>query len=124
MPYRFNRKTNNLIASFRGLPPDRSRGFHKQAKDLDSIMDGLVERFKISGSNPEGVIANEWVSLVGERNAQFANPRRLDRGTTLYIDVSNPVVKQEMQFGKKMLLTRLRQLKGCEGIRNIVFRAG
>ena len=124
MRHHFKRKTNNLIASFRGLPPDRSRGFHKKAQSLDTVMDQLVERFKIGSTQPEETIANEWISLVGEHNAKHANPWRLDRGKTLYVLVSNPVVKQEMQFGKKIILQRLQKLPGCSKINQIIFRAG
>ena len=124
MRHRFNRKTNNLIASFRGLPPDYSRGFHKQAKELDSVMDQLVDRLKINSTQPEEIITNEWKSLVGEQNAKHAHPWRLDRGKTLYIQVGNPVVKQEMQFRKKILIQRLNKLPGCAEIRQVIFRAG
>ncbi|MDG2169202.1 MAG: DUF721 domain-containing protein [Opitutales bacterium] len=124
MRHFFSRKTNNLIASFRGLPPDRSRAWNKKVKDLDAVMDTLVDRFKLGTTQPEETITNEWVSLVGENNAKYANPWRLDRGRTLYVQVSNPVVKQEMQFSKKVLLKRLNSLRGCEKIQEVIFRAG
>ena len=124
MRHSFNRKTNNLIASFRGLPPDQSRAWNKKETDLETVMDKLVQRFKIESTRPEETIAHEWISIVGESNAKHANPWRLDRGRTLYVHVNNPVVKQEMQFGKKTLLNRLNKLPGCSDIREIIFRAG
>ena len=121
---KLNRKTNNLIASFRGVPADRSRAFMRQEKGLDAVMDKVIQRFKIGTTQPEEIIRSEWISLVGENNANYANPWRLDRGWRLYVLVSNPVVKQEMQFRKKLILARLNKLPGCDGIREIVFRAG
>ncbi len=122
--YTFSRKTNNLIASFRGMPPDRSRAFWKKEKELDAVMDQVIQKFHLGGSRPEEAIAAEWHAIVGDKNAQHANPWRLDRNRRLYIQVSNPVVKQEMQFHKKLILSRLNKIPGCEEIRELIFRAG
>ena len=91
---------------------------------MESVMDQLVERFKIGSTQPEERIANEWPSIIGEHNAKYANPWRLDKGRTLYVHVSNPVVKQELQFGKKIILGRIQKLPGCANVRQIIFRAG
>lgn len=87
-------------------------------------MDQLVQRFQMSETRPEEVIAADWVSIIGDRNARHAHPLRLDRHQRLYVAVNNPVVKQEMQFHKKIILGRLNQLPGCEGIQQLVFRSG
>jgi hypothetical protein len=123
-PSNFNRKTNNLIASLRGLPKDRSRAFWKDEKDLNAVMDRVIERFHISEVRPEEAILADWTSIVGDRNASHSHPHRLEHGFRLYVLVNNPVVKQEMQFHKKMIKTRLNKIPGCEGIREIIFRAG
>ncbi|MDA0347955.1 MAG: DUF721 domain-containing protein [Verrucomicrobia bacterium] len=120
----FSRKTNNLIASLRGLPRDKSRAFWKDEKDLDSVMDRVIQKFQITESRPEEAILADWTSIVGDRNASHSHPHRLDHGFRLYVLVNNPVVKQEMQFHKKMILARLTNIPGCEGIREIIFRAG
>ncbi|MCZ6675574.1 MAG: DUF721 domain-containing protein [Verrucomicrobia bacterium] len=123
-PRSFSRKTNNLIASFRGLPKDRSRAFWRKEKSMDAVMDRVIQRYQIIETRPEEAIRANWTSLVGEYNAKHAHPWRLDRSRRLYVMVSNPVVKQEMQFHKKMILTRLTKIEGCEGIRELIFRAG
>lgn len=91
---------------------------------MDVVMDQVIQKFKIGTTQPEEVIAAEWVYLVGEHNAKHANPWRLDRGKRLFVLVNNPVIKQEMQFNKKLLLNRINQLPGCSEIYQIVFRAG
>jgi hypothetical protein len=121
---KFSRKTNNLIASLRGLPRDRSRAFWKDEKDLDSVMDRVIQKFHITEARPEEAILADWISIVGDRNASHSHPHRLDHGFRLYVLVSNPVIKQEMQFHNKMILDRLKRIPGCESIREIVFRAG
>ena len=121
---KYNRKINNLIASFQGLPRDHSRAFWRKEKGMDAVMDQVIQKFKIITTQPEEIIAAEWISLVGEHNAKHANPWRLDRNGRLFVMVNNPVVKQEMLFHKKLLLTRINELPGCQGIYQIVFRAG
>ncbi|NJL73223.1 MAG: DUF721 domain-containing protein [Candidatus Competibacteraceae bacterium] len=45
-----------------------------------------------------------WHEIVGEGNATFCHPLRIDRERTLVIGVSNPVVRQELLFHKAMIL--------------------
>ena len=123
-PHSFSRKTNNLIATFRGLPKDRSRAYFRDEQNLESVMDKVIMRFQIEEGRPEEAIMAQWTSIVGNKNAKFAHPHRLDRGYRLFVLVNNPVVKQEMQFHKKLILKRLSQVPWCEGIRELVFRSG
>ena len=121
---KFNRKINNLIASLRGLPADYSKAYWRKDVTLNQVMDQIIHRFQVEETRIEELIASEWPSLVGEKNAVYSQPLRLDRGQRLYIAVSNPVIKQEMQFRKKVILQRLHKIPGCEGISLLVFRAG
>jgi len=120
----FSRKTNNLIASLRGLPPNNSRAFLKKEKNLEVVMNQVIQRFSLEGTRPEELIHAEWIHLVGERNAEFSQPLSLHKNVRLYVAVSNPVIKQEFQFHKKIILERLKRIPGCSEIREIIFRSG
>ena len=87
-------------------------------------MDSVIQRFQIEETRPEEAIIAQWPAIVGHKNAQFAHPHRLDRGYRLFVLISNPVIKQEMQFHKKLILNRLSRVPGCENVREIIFRAG
>ncbi|MBC9888910.1 MAG: DUF721 domain-containing protein [Opitutae bacterium] len=120
----FNQQAMNLIADFQGLPITNTRASMGKDLGLDTIMDRLIVRFQIQGARPEETIAAHWMTIVGERFAQHSFPVRLDRGTRLFVAVSNSVVRQEMWFRRKEILERLKIiLKGTE-IREIVLRSG
>lgn len=121
---KFNRKTNNLIAALRGLPPDRSRARLQSEQDMGKVMDAVIRQYEIDAAKPEEAILAEWPHLVGEHNARHTRPWKLDRSNRLFVAVSNPVVKQELQFHKKLILERIGRLPGCGKIRQIIFRAG
>ncbi|MBH52842.1 MAG: hypothetical protein CMI18_00650 [Opitutaceae bacterium] len=120
----FSRKTNNLIASLRGLPPNYSRAYLRKEKDLDAVMEKVIQQFSLEERRPEELIRAEWIQLVGERNATYAQPLSLHKNVRLYVAVSNPVIKQELQFHKKIILKGLKRIPGCSEIREIIFRAG
>ncbi len=121
---KFKRSTENLIAAFRGLPPKYSRARMRKESSLDSVMDGLVERFHINTRRPEEEIADRWVDVVGEYNSRHSHPVRLERGYRIFIHVTNPVVRQEMFFHRKMILERIKKLPACSMIRELVLRSG
>ena len=91
---------------------------------MEAVMEGVIQRFQINSCRPEEIIQSHWQQIVGEKNAKQSYPVRLDKKNYLTIAVSNPVIKQEMQFHRRMILSRLRGLSGCEGIQSIHFRAG
>ena len=124
MYQKFNRKTNNLIAAFRGIPPDVSRARLEAEKNMETVMDQVIREYQLNTTKPEEAILAEWQSLVGERNAGHTRPWKLDRANRLFVAVSNPVVKQELQFHRKLILERIRKLPGCSGVRQLIFRAG
>ena len=91
---------------------------------METVMERVIQQFSLEKGRPEEFIRSEWINLVGERNATYAQPLSLHKNSRLYVAVSNPVVKQEMHFHKKIILRRLKKLPGCSEIRDIVFRAG
>lgn len=86
-------------------------------------MDYLLRKHRIGMKTPEEAIRDAWAEIVGEANAQYCHPLRLEREKTLVVGTSSPVIRQEMQFHKPMVLERVRAIPGCEGITNIIFRA-
>lgn len=120
----FNRNIQNLIANLRGLPEDRGRSRIRDTRTIDELMQRLVQRHSIGIASPEDTIRDAWPSIVGASNDQFAQPSRIERERCLVIAVSDPVVRQELQFNKPLIIKRIRALAGCGKIREVVFRAG
>lgn len=122
-PYKFSRKTENLIANLRGVPEDHSP-ITRETRDLNSLLDRLLDRYKIGQDSLEDRIRESWTSIVGEVNARYCTPKKIERERTLIISVSNPIIRQELQFNQAILLKKLKALKGGAKLNRLTFIAG
>ncbi len=120
----FPRHIENLIASFRGLPPDRSRSKLRETRPVGDAIAEIVDQFRIGLPSLETAIMENWDKIVGPANAGFVHLLKIENERRALIAVTNPVVRQELFFHRKLLLQRIQALPGCSGIREIVLRAG
>lgn len=120
----FTRQVENLIANLRGFPEDHGRSRIRPIRSIDDLVEKILVRHRVGKSSPEETIRDCWASIVGETNQQFAHPARIEEGRCLVVMINDPVVRQELQFNKKLLIQRIRALAGCGGIREIILRSG
>lgn len=120
----FPRHVENMIASLRGLPPDRSRSRLRETAPIGDLVSGILEKYRIGMPSMEETIMKNWDEIVGPANAGFVNLLKIENERRVLIAVSNPVVKQELFFHRKLILARIKALPGCRDIREIVLRAG
>lgn len=121
--YKFSRQTENLIANLRGVPEDYSP-IGREIRDMGGIFDRILDRYKIGVDSLEDRIRENWVRIVGTQNAQHCNPVRIERENSLIITVSNPVIRQELQFNQSLILKNLKSIEKGHRIRYVVFRSG
>jgi hypothetical protein len=120
----FRREVENLIADFRGLPIDPSRSRLRSTRGLGDLMEQILHKYRIGMATPEDAIRQAWHEIVGEGNATFCHPLRIDRERTLVIGVSNPVVRQELIFHRAMILERIRAIPAAHHISDLTIRSG
>lgn len=123
-PYRFSKSVERLIANLRGVPEDTEGIPPKTERDVSSVVDRLMAKYKIGVESLEDRINENWPKIVGAANAKNCTPSRIDRETTLIIAVANPVIRQELEFNKRLILKNLHTLEGARKIRAIVFKSG
>ncbi|OUW18538.1 MAG: hypothetical protein CBD18_02510 [Opitutales bacterium TMED158] len=121
--YKFSRSAENLIANLRGVPEDYSP-IVRETRDMGAVFDRILERYKIGVESLEDRIRDNWAQIVGPANATHCSPARIERERTLIIAVSNPIIRQELQFNQAILLKNLRSIPQGEQIRSVVFRSG
>lgn len=121
---KFSRQVENLIAEFRGLPTDTSRSKLRDTRGLGQVVDQILHKYRIGMATPEDAIRQAWPEIVGEGNATFCHPLRIDREKTLVIGVSNPVVRQELLFHKPVILQRIRTIPAAKHITDVAVRTG
>lgn len=121
---KFSRQVENLIADFRGLPPDLSRSKLRETRGLGDVVEQILHKYRIGMATPEDAIRQAWTEIVGAANATFCHPLRIDRERTLVIGVSNPVVRQELLFHKATILQRIRAIPAAQHISDVTIRTG
>jgi hypothetical protein len=119
---KFSRKVENLIAAFRGLPRNRSRARERETRAGGELVYEILDKYRVGMATPEDAVREAWVSIVGEPNAAYCQPLRIERGRVLVVGVSNPVVRQEMLFHRDVVLKRVRAIPACRQITSIVLR--
>lgn len=123
-PHKFSRRVENLIANFRGIPENYKPEAHSREKGIYSIIDRIENKYKIGVESTEDIISANWNQIVGSNNARSCAPSRIEKENTLIISVSNPILRQELQFNKAILLKNLHAVPGTHKIRYLVFKTG
>ena len=122
---KFPRHVENLIATFRGLPPNRSRARDRAGiNTMGSLVDNCIDRYQIGQDTAEEIILSNWPRIVGKVYARRCKPERIDRSGALIIAVTNTTLRRELQFMEDRILTATRSLEGCEKVTSIGFKAG
>lgn len=85
-------------------------------------MEHILRKYRVGMATPEEAIRDAWTGIVGEPNAAFCHPLRIERERVLVVGVTNPVIRQEMLFHKDIILRRVREIPACGQIGSIVFR--
>ncbi len=119
----YSRRTNNLIATLRGLPEDHSESKLRPAFSLGALIEVLEQRYKIGEEKIEDVIAKHWSEVIGEKNAHKCSPQKVVSGAILLIQVANPMLRSDLEFEKQKILDRIHRLPGCGVIKALNFRA-
>ena len=120
----YPRQTNNLIATLRGLPEDHSIAKLRPAYELGNLIEVLQQKYKIGEAKIEDVIAQNWKQIVGEQAAHRSNPQKVIGGAILMVQLSNPVLLQELKFQQAKILNQIHQLPGGGVIKEVNFRLG
>ena len=121
---KFSSHVQDLIASFRGLPSGLGRPSNsRKAFPINDILDSVSKKYNIGKHTAQDIIMSNWQHIIGPVNAQRACPSNIDRNI-LIIKVSNPILRNELQFQSKHILKRLQGLPQCGKIKRINLVSG
>ncbi|EDY84277.1 hypothetical protein VDG1235_3908 [Verrucomicrobiia bacterium DG1235] len=123
-PYKFRKGVERLIANFRGIPENYEGEAPKTEREMSGVLDRILTKYKIGVDSLEDRINASWPQIVGSANATNCSPSRIERERTLLIAVSNPIIRQELEFNKRLILQNLHKINGGKKIRTIVFKSG
>jgi hypothetical protein len=122
--YHFSKVAEELIADLRGIPsdaPPRSR--LRPTHEMPELMEKLLQKYRIGREAPEHTIREHWASIVGDANASYSHPAKLERNM-LYVLAAHAVVRNELFLHRAEIVARIRQLPGCEKVKAINLQPG
>ena len=71
---------------------------------------------------PEQSISENWHKIVGKKLNMKCAPERLQPSNgMLYVKTSGGPVKQELSFQKKKILDKIKNLEGCDKVKDLKF---
>jgi hypothetical protein len=118
----FTKRTEDIIADFRGLPRTVTASSRKLPTSLDNLLVVLKEQYKLETPSPERSLVENWDSVFGPL-AGRCNPVRIKDEQVLTISVTNQTLRSELQFQKRAILQRIQKLEHCEKINELVIRS-
>lgn len=96
----------------------------KRNNEHISISDALKE-FVDSNNLQKGLdkvnVQEAWVQLMGNGVNNYTTQVLL-QGTTLYIQLSSSVLREELSYGKEKIITMLNEALGKEVVKKLVLR--
>jgi predicted nucleic acid-binding Zn ribbon protein len=97
----------------------------KQAKPemLGEILQNILKKRNIPHTATDRRLIDLWKRAVGPQIGAQTRPDTIKRGV-LYVRVSAPVWKHQLQFMKEEILCKIRELSGPDEIRNLYFSIG
>jgi len=115
----FSVETEQLISELRGLPHDDSRRIDSGSAKLDSVIEVILKQYRIGEKTPQQVLMENWREVIGQSHAHRCSPLRIVNHTQLVVQVSNAVLRQELQFKERQILKKIQTLEGCQNIRQL-----
>jgi hypothetical protein len=124
-PKEFSKAAQELIGDLRGIPFNEPRNMKRRpTKPMAPLIEELLVKYQVGRHSPEQTIRDHWVEMVGEANAAYSHPVRIDRGRSLFVLVSHSVVRNELFMHRAAILEKVQNLPGCDHVREINLRAG
>ncbi|MFL2826266.1 MAG: DUF721 domain-containing protein [Opitutales bacterium] len=118
----FSKKQEAIIANFLGVPNRDCNFSQKEPMRIEDLVVHFVERYDLERPKPEQILVESWETVFGSFSERCYPVKLTDSGT-LIVSVTNSTLRAEIIFKKNEILQRIKQLKYCEEIQDLVIRA-
>ncbi len=118
----FSKKQEAIIANFLGVPNRDCNFSQKEPMRIEDLVVHFVERYDLERPKPEQILVESWDTVFGSFSERCYPVKLTDSGT-LIVSVTNSTLRAEIIFKKNVILQRIKQLKYCEEIQDLVIRA-
>lgn len=94
----------------------------RAAKDegIDQVIDKLLKAYQLDGKMKEMDIINGWEEMMGGAVAHRTE-RLFIRNKVLHIKLNSSIMRDELMYGKQVIIERVNQKAGKEMINDVWF---
>lgn len=112
----------DLVSNLRNLPEELEyRPYLKKTHSVDQAIQVFLNQYGVGKKTIYQTIMENWREVIGSDLAHRCKPYKIINNHDFVLGVANSVVKQELQFNKLGILSRIRRLPGCQHIQNLIF---
>lgn len=121
----FSKLAEELIGDLRGIAtvePARQR--KRATRPAGELIEALVNKYHLGQASPAQALRDRWPELVTPTLAAYSHVIEINATGWLVIGVSNAVAKQELSNNRRLFLTRIKAVPGCDAIKGLSMRIG
>mgnify|MGYP000052239306 CR=1 FL=1 len=98
----------------------REKERSQEDQKISRIMDKMFRAYGLEGKMKEMDVLNAWEEMMGKAVANRTEKLFISN-KVLHIKLTSSVMRDELQFGKQVIIQRVNQLAGDELIHDIWF---
>lgn len=87
---------------------------------LKDVIDRLLKVYRLDGKMKEIEVLNAWEEMMGVAIANRTKEMYI-RNKTLYLKLDSAVIREELSYGKKIIILRVNEKAGMEIINDVWF---
>ncbi|UTW62112.1 DUF721 domain-containing protein [bacterium SCSIO 12741] len=88
---------------------------------MKALLKQLMKQYQLDDRLQEVDLRQHWEELMGKMISRHT--RKLEiRGKTLYLQMDSAVLKQELSYGKDLIVQKVNGFAGSEVIEEVVIR--
>jgi hypothetical protein len=93
---------------------------HTNESTLGEAIERLLKAYRMDGKMREMDIINGWEEMMGKAIALRTTNIYVREGI-LHLSISSPVMRDELKFGKQVIIERVNQVAGEDFIKDVWF---
>ena len=93
----------------------------KNEHTLKQLLNQMLDKYKLSEKLDEVDLESHWEELVGTMIYKHTIQLKV-QNKKLYIQLDSPVIRQELIYGKTLIIQKVNNFVGKELITDVVFR--
>ncbi|MFQ3326930.1 MAG: putative nucleic acid-binding Zn ribbon protein [Salibacteraceae bacterium] len=93
----------------------------KNEHTLKQLLNQMLDKYKLSEKLDEVDLESHWEELMGTMIYKHTIQLKV-QNKKLYIQLDSPVIRQELIYGKTLIIQKVNNFVGKELITDVVFR--